>query len=131
MYTRVIPRDLFNESKLLKCMGQLALLIHEGKGGKWGLSLHHINDEPHEVGFEIHQNLATGGPYVNNLTLSFAGDERELNVECDYNSKRPYPLLLHDPNVICDVFTDDGKFSEKSKDYLDTLMKEHHGERGT
>jgi hypothetical protein len=29
-YNRVIPRDLFNESKLLKCFGQLALLMHDG-----------------------------------------------------------------------------------------------------
>lgn len=27
-YGRVIPRDLFNEAKLLKCMGQLCLRIH-------------------------------------------------------------------------------------------------------
>ncbi len=29
-YTRVIPRDLFNEAKLLKCIGRLVLLIHDG-----------------------------------------------------------------------------------------------------
>ena len=27
-YTRETPRDLFNESKLLKCLGQLSLIIH-------------------------------------------------------------------------------------------------------
>ena len=28
-YYRVIPRDLFNEAKLLKCMGHLCLKIHD------------------------------------------------------------------------------------------------------
>ena len=28
-YTRVLPRDLFNEAKLMKCMGLLTLLIHD------------------------------------------------------------------------------------------------------
>lgn len=28
-YQRVIPRDLFNESKLLKCIGRLILKIHD------------------------------------------------------------------------------------------------------
>ena len=27
MYNRVIPRDLFNEANLLKCMGQLYLCL--------------------------------------------------------------------------------------------------------
>lgn len=30
-YRRVLPRDLFNEAKLLKCLGQLSLMIHDGK----------------------------------------------------------------------------------------------------
>lgn len=30
-YQRVIPRDLFNEAKLLKCLGRLSLFIHDGK----------------------------------------------------------------------------------------------------
>ena len=30
-YRRVLPRDLFNEAKLLKCLGQLALIIHDGQ----------------------------------------------------------------------------------------------------
>jgi len=29
-YSRVIPRDFFNEAKLLKCMGQLSLAILDG-----------------------------------------------------------------------------------------------------
>ena len=30
-YERVIPRDLFNEAKLLKCVGLLVLKIHDGE----------------------------------------------------------------------------------------------------
>ncbi len=119
-YDRVLPRDLFNEAKLLKCMGQLALLIHEGKGRKWKLNMEHITDQPEESGFVICQNLATGGLYVDNLCLQFRGSD--IPVECDYNSKRPYPLVVMHPTCLCDVFDDDGTFSQAFKDYLDSLI---------
>ena len=31
-YTRVIPRDLFNEGDLLKCYGRLWILLDETRG---------------------------------------------------------------------------------------------------
>lgn len=44
-YQRVLPRDLFNESKLLKCIGQLVLLIHDGNCPNGLAFTHHDEDD--------------------------------------------------------------------------------------
>jgi hypothetical protein len=95
-YLRVIPRDLFNESKLLKCLGQLALIIHDGVGVPRGLSLDHNTDE--QEGFEIEQDENTGALYCSNLELTYWG--RLIGLRCPYNCKDAYPLqyILDDDN---------------------------------
>lgn len=98
-FTRVIPRDLFNEAKLLKCIGQLVLHVHEGQVS--GLSFEHDGDP-----FQIEQCEADGSLYVTNVR--FAGDNgQEVNVGTVYNSKEPYPLYTAEDGI--PVFTDDGK----------------------
>jgi hypothetical protein len=114
-YTRVIPRDLFNEAKLLKCLGQLALLLHEGKGIRWPLWL--VFADP-EKGFVIDQNTASGGLFCTNLTLYLK--EMEVCLFSVYNSKSPFPLLFDGGNDgEGDVFNDDGSLSEEFSQWLD------------
>ncbi len=122
MYQRVIPRDLFNEAKLLKSMGQLALLIHDGMGGKWGLHIEHITDEREEAGFVIEQNENTGGLYVNNLCLQVGEGGDEITLESAYNSKLAYPLIVCDQDTVCNVFNDNGAFSDEFVAYLDSRV---------
>lgn len=115
-YQRVIPRDLFNESKLLKCLGQLALIIHDGVDVHEDLNLEH--DQEEFLGFNIDKDESDGGLYVSNLILTIENDV--IMVYTPYNSKDPYPLVF----VKCDgvgegkVFTDEGKLSQEFKDWL-------------
>lgn len=108
-YPRVIPRDLFNEAKLLKCLGQLALLIHDGVGVPRGLTLKH--DEEAETGFQIEQDDSTGALYCANIALYCGG--RFIGLRAPYNSKDAFPLLFILDDDEGAVFNDDGTFSEE------------------
>ena len=68
-YKRVIPRDLFNESSLLKCLGRVALLIADGKAPE-GMRLEHTNPTK---GFEIDQSPSSGDLCCLNLVLVTKG----------------------------------------------------------
>jgi hypothetical protein len=113
-YKRVIPRDLFNEAKLLKCLGQLSLLIHDGKCPK-SLQLQHNNPEQ---GFLIGIDESDGGVYCHNLKL-FLG-EIEIYLVSVLNSKDNYPLLYRDDNEEGEVFTKQG---ELSQEFLEMISK--------
>ena len=91
-YNRVVPRDLFNESKLLKCLGRLAILIFTGRdqhGTKTPERLSYRHDgEP----FSIEQRPEDGGLYCPNV--QFFDLEEPLTLYVAYNDKGdPYPLL--------------------------------------
>jgi hypothetical protein len=113
-YTRVIPRDLFNESKLLKCLGRLALLIHDGKdGGRLRLA-HRRPDR----GFLIDQDESDGGLYCRNLQLRLRGG-LPIRLTSSYNAKGPYPLCFnYADRVYGSVFNDDGSFSPEFTELL-------------
>jgi hypothetical protein len=64
-YNRVIPRDLFNEAKLLKCLGQLCLLIDKGQCP--GLSV--VQPPCDNNAFRILQDQSDGSIYVSNRVL--------------------------------------------------------------
>lgn len=109
-YQRVIPRDLFNEAKLLKCLGQLSLLIHDGKAAP--LTIEH--DAP-EKGFRIEQDPSSGAIYCANLKILVHG--APLMVSCPLNSKRPYPLEFFAEEDF-PVFNDRGELSEELQTWL-------------
>lgn len=114
-YQRVIPRDLFNESKLLKCLGRLALILHEGFGVRWPLALEHENPED---GFVIDQCPDDGSLFCDNLVLTLG--ERRIRLASPLNSKEPYPLFFIDPeDGVVSVFNDDGTFSDEFTGWLD------------
>jgi hypothetical protein len=108
MYTRIIPRDLFNEAKLLKCLGRLALLVHDG------LPLE-IDYDPD--GFAINQRSSDGGLYVENMTFSA---KFPLELYSAYNSKMNYPLLCQAEEEIF-VFDEDGNLTEEFKKFINVL----------
>lgn len=117
MYSRVIPRDLFNEAKLLKCLGRLCLLIHEEKL-KWKIGVEH--DEP-EKGFVIDQNAGSGDLYCINLGFYLKG--YRLDFLSSYNDKSNYPLLCSTENGEFSVFNEDGTLTEEFSQYLDSLTE--------
>ena len=112
-YSRVIPRDLFNESKLLKCLGGLALLLHDHEG-RGPLSLEH---EDPETGFVIEQDEASGDLYCTNLTLYLHG-EQAIAIWLNYNSKQPYPLYCDGAGNYYAILDDSGEFSPGFLDYV-------------
>ena len=100
-HQREIPRDLFNEAKLLKCMGLLSLRIHDGNTPTpmtldW-------NREKFDVRYDI-----DGDTYISNMTL-YVNDEIQ-EVRCLMNSKDNYPMVFQ--NNLERVFEEDGKWNE-------------------
>lgn len=86
-YHRVIPRDFFNESKLLKCMGRLALLIHENKLPE-GINI--VIEESGEP-FDIKQNNLLEIIFISNYKIKINDEYYEFGTTI--NSKDNYPLL--------------------------------------
>lgn len=110
-YTRVIPRDLFNESKLLKCLARLSLLIHDGMAdGRLCLKLYDA-----EQGFKIEQDAGSGDLYCVNLVLTIGREE--IGLASVYNSKAAYPLMFNDRTG--PVFDKDGAFADEFLDWLE------------
>lgn len=103
-YQRVLPRDLFNEAKLLKCLGQVALAIHEGR---CRLRVEHLCDTE---GFFIAQDPNDGRLSCRNLVFTTRKGQ-VVTFQSVYNSKEPYPMYaIFDDDEEVDVFKDDGTF---------------------
>lgn len=84
-YFRVIPRDFFNESKLLCCLGKLSVAIHDGMTN--GLNLRQqFENEP----FVVAQDQADGSLTVLNYQVFL--NDRPLYLYTTYNSRDKYPL---------------------------------------
>lgn len=112
-YNRVLPRDLFNEAKLLKCLGQLCLLIHEGK-----CSLKVIHDIKYWEGFNIQQDPSDGGLFVTNLKFYTKRGDWEIGAAAVLNSQRPYSLVFTSNGAEHPMFTDDGQLSPEYFEHL-------------
>lgn len=89
-YRREIPRDLFNEAMLLKCLGQLALF--EIDRPSLGLTVTH-HPPAH---FVVEQDDSDGSFYVRNVDVHCraGGPGRgRLLLWHPLNSRRPWALL--------------------------------------
>lgn len=107
-YIRVIPRDLFNEAKLLKCMGQLVLLIIDNMGPD-GLTFKHDGEPFKIVLFE--------DGHLNIWNLHFDLKGIMVIFKTNYNSKSNYPLLCQHDSCDYLVFEDNGEFTEEFKQF--------------
>lgn len=111
-YTRVLPRDLFNEAKLLKCMGRLCLLIEDGTTPvKMSFK---DNGKPFKIG------LMEDG-YLTIVNLPVYIKAKPFRFRCQYNSQQPYPLFCENENNEYPVFTDSGDFDTEFIDFCNTL----------
>lgn len=118
-YERVIPRDFFNEAKLLKCMGQLSLLI-EDRALPEGVRIKLL--VPSYTGFFIVQDPADAGLYIHNCSV-FVNEKRVI-MKSVYNSKAPYPLLCEYKNSAgVHVFNDDGTLTSEFIEFARNLKK--------
>jgi len=109
-YRRVIPRDLFNEANLLKCLGRLSILLDEIIG--------HDAELTNDGGpFDIQQNPASGAISCINVDLVARG--RQIWLSRPLNSREPWPLYADDENdETVAVFTDDGFFTPEFKQMI-------------
>ena len=103
-YYRVVPRDLFNESKLLFNIGRLALLLHKEQGPP-GLKIE-------ESGERFNIGLIDEG----SLTITnwnFTIGEYDLLFKTTYNSKERFPLHCQFHNIEYPVFDQDGSLTKE------------------
>ena len=120
-YERVIARDLFNESKLLKCVGHLALAIHQGR---IDLKVGRIGKSP---AFKIRQDQSEGSIHVANLvfTVTTCDGVERLHVYTPLNSRKVYPLLakLYNGEDEVGVFTESGELTSEFIWWIDSLTE--------
>lgn len=108
-YTRVIPRDLFNEANLLKCYGRLYICLERDFG-----ELMHMGGEDGLERFDIVQRPEDGWTYIANIPLTVRGVSYRL--VRPLNSREPWPLYAEeignpDADPI-EVFDEHGNLSE-------------------
>lgn len=101
---RVIPRDFFNEAKLLKCLGAFELAVQERRTNGLQITTN-FDGEP----FEIMQNQGDGTLFCTNYCAFLDGEEIELHTV--YNSKDPYPLIGVYKQETYYIFDDNGNFT--------------------
>lgn len=100
-YKRVLPRDLFNEANLLKCIGKLTLMIEDGLI-PW-MSYHYDGEA-----FNICQDPSDGSLFVSNV--QFFANNKTLVVDRPLNSREAWPLRLVTEDNTFDIFNDEGEF---------------------
>jgi hypothetical protein len=117
-YIRVLPRDLFNEANLLKCLGALWIAV-DGKGPAAQFDVESVEH------FDIRQDPNDGSIFVANLPFSMGG--RRAHLSRPLNSRNPWPLYISFPDYpeidVAPVFADDGKLSVEFTLLIITAVK--------
>lgn len=108
-YVRVLPRDLFNEADLLKCLGRLWILLDSNRR-------HDAQIVEEEVdAFDIVQDENSGAIEVRNLTFTIRGVKHRL--VRPLNSRSAWPLWVEAESPESDfdavlVFNEKGDLSD-------------------
>lgn len=112
-YVRVIPRDLFNESNLLKCLGRLYLLTERYPRVK-------MIQLPEGEPFRIEQDPSDGSIHTPNIYLMAhqGGCSHQIRFYRPLNSRDPWPLYATHLEETFTVFTEDGDLTEEFKKAL-------------
>lgn len=102
-YTRVIPRDLFNEAKLLKCLGMVCLAIHDR-------TIKGLEFEDTGEAFEIvlHDEGA-----LEAINIRFTINGERVKLVSPYNSRANYPLEFVFKNSYYAVFEENGEMAQE------------------
>mgnify|MGYP007083426001 CR=1 FL=1 len=98
-YTRVLPRDLFNEANLLKCVGKLTMMIEDGLI-PW---LTYAYDGE---AFDIRQDGSDGSLRVHNIEFYFR--DRYFIPRRPLNSRDSWPLYAVADGAELEIFDDFG-----------------------
>lgn len=109
-YQRVIPRDLFNEADLLKCLGKLYLMT------EYRTTVRILNSGR---AFDVVQDISDGSIHCSNICIVLNGCVFEHFRPL--NSREPWPLRLRraDPDAEdFRAFDDQGNLSDEVKGLL-------------
>lgn len=87
-YQRVLPRDLFNEAKLLKCMGMIAMLVVDER-----IKGLRMTQEECYHGFDVWKNDSDGSISITNILFHDSRGEKVL-FWTPLNSKENWPLVM-------------------------------------
>jgi hypothetical protein len=114
-YARVIPRDLFNEASLLKCLGHLWLKLEERTGHRAQIAFL----GPHQP-FHVLQDSSDGSIFCANV-LQVHG--RTVSLFRPLNSRDQWPLWARFGDPLGDfedveVFDESGGMSEDFRDRI-------------
>jgi hypothetical protein len=108
-YARVIPRDLFNEANLLKCLGKLWIETEKYRSVRW------VHDG---VPFEIQQDPSDGAISVRNL-MFYVGNV-SYRLWRPLNSRERWPLFLEIGwGRELEVFKEDGSLSDEMRQLIE------------
>ena len=100
-YKRVLPRDAFNEAKLLKCIGKLTMMIEDGELPAW--HYHYDGDA-----LNIVQDESDGSISVANIT--FWRNKKQVHVMTPLNSKDIWPAIMMDNDEEYYLFGENGNY---------------------
>ena len=106
-YQRTLPRDLFNEANLLKCLGRLWMLLKEYAPP--GFQIAH--DWP-TAGFQIHQDPSDGSIYCSNIKIGNALTRWVVPFR-PLNSRDQWPLFIADGDDEIEVFDSEGNLTDE------------------
>ena len=114
-YIRVIPRDLFNEANLLKCLGRF--WIETERFQPEPVSIEHDG-----APFEFEQSEDDGSLSVANIEVKIGGQPCRL--WRPLNSRRQWPLYLDSDNGLSgvEVFDANGKLSAELLAIIERLL---------
>ncbi len=119
-YRRVIPRDLFNEANLLKCLGRLWLCLDQVRDHSATLGTHNGYDPGDHDGepFAIVQNEDDGSISVANFPFTVRGTRFFLSRPL--NSREPWPLWCGDESgeICLEVFNGAGDLSAEFLEFI-------------
>ena len=106
-YQRVVPRDFFNEAKLLKCMGVLALSVLDNTTPD-GIDI--VIEESGDP-FDIVLDEMWGLLMVSNYRVSI--NDEVYMIGTRYNSKSNFPFVVVYDDTEYEIFNEQGKFSSE------------------
>ena len=111
-YERVIPRDLFNEANLLKCLGKVFINLENKPFGKIDVQMGNDGEA-----FDIQQNPEDGSTFCSNVVLLKNG--HDIPMFRPLNSRQEWSLMCHDNDGDeIFIFDDFGNFSEEFVEFL-------------
>lgn len=105
-YKRVLPRDAFNEAKLLKCIGKLTLMIEDAMLPAW--HYHYDGDA-----FNIVQDESNGSISVTNIT--FWRNKKKVHIFTGLNAKDNWPVMMRDGDSEYYIFGEKGDYLPSDK----------------